>query len=135
MMYNQLSIQCIIGINSLQEKLFAGNLMENNAADEIDLQKAIELVNGNKSVFVWIGGWTNTPLADLLEIDRSKVVEANPFELMSKETYPEQLRGYEKPIFVCHHGIASYELVKELASENIKGYSLAGGIEKIKDRA
>lgn len=103
--------------------------------DEIDVNKAKELVKNNQSVFVWIGGWTNTPLADLLEIDRSKVVEANPFELMSKETYPQELRGYEKPIFVCHHGIASYELVKELASENIKGYSLVGGIEGIKGRA
>jgi hypothetical protein len=103
--------------------------------DEIELGQAIELVNANKSVFVWIGGWTNTPLSDLLEIDKSKVVEANPFEIMDKEKYPKELLKYEKPIFVCHHGIASYELVKELAASKIDGYSLSGGIEGIKSRA
>ena len=103
--------------------------------DEIELEQAIELVNANKSVFVWIGGWTDTPLPELLEVEKSKVVEANPFEIMDKETYPKELLKYEKPIFVCHHGIASYELVKELATSKIEGYSLSGGIEGIKSRA
>ncbi|MFI5412943.1 MAG: hypothetical protein ACHQX1_03555, partial [Candidatus Micrarchaeales archaeon] len=103
--------------------------------DEIELKDALELVKSNKSVFVWIVGWTNTPLADLLEIDSSKVISANPFVIMDKETYPSELSNYERPIFVCHHGISSFELVKELANENIKGYSLVGGIEAIKSRA
>ena len=105
-----------------------------NDAEEIGIDDALSLVKSNKSVFVWIGGWTNTPLSELLEIGQEKVINANPYELMDKETYPQQLREVEKPIFVCHHGIASYELVKELESEGIRGYSLAGGIEGIKAR-
>lgn len=72
------------------------------------------------------------PLADLLEIDGNKVIEANPFDLI--ENYPEELKGYDKPIFVCHHGVASYEIINELKEKGIEGYSLAGGIEEIKRR-
>lgn len=101
--------------------------------DEIELRDALKLVNSNKSVFVWIGGWTNTPLHQLLEIDKSKVMDANPYELMEKDSYPKELKQYERPIFVCHHGISSYELVKELSTNDIKGYSLFGGTEGIKN--
>jgi len=100
--------------------------------DEIELKEAMELVNSNRSIFVWIGGYTTTPLADLLEIDGSKVVEESPFELLDRAAYPDVLKRYERPIFVCNHGITSYELVKELANMGIKAYSLAGGIEGIK---
>ncbi len=102
-------------------------------ADEIELKDALNLVNSNKSIFVWIGGWTNTPINELLEIDRKKVMDANPYELMEKESYPKELKQYDRPIFVCHHGISSYELVKELSNSDIKGYSLFGGIEAIKN--
>ncbi len=110
--------------------------MQNSSdAAEIDLKEALNLVNTNKSIFVWIGGWSNVPLADLLQIDGNKVIDVNPYEILDKENYPKALREYEKPIFVCHHGIASYELVKELENSSIKGYSLIGGIEGIKSRA
>ncbi len=102
-------------------------------ADEIGLKDALNLVNTNKSIFVWIGGWTSTPLSDLLEIGKDKVVDANPYELMEKESYPKELKQYDRPIFVCHHGISSYELVKELSNNNIKGYSLSGGTEAIRN--
>ena len=104
--------------------------------DEIELADAISLVNSNKSVFVWIGGGTDTPLSDLLEVSREKVIDAEAYDLMDKDKYPQRLREVEKPIFVCHHGVASYVLVKQLESSmNIKGYSLVGGIEGIKSRA
>lgn len=101
---------------------------------EIALEDAIELVEANKSIFVWIGGWTNTPLADLLGIDHSKVIDKNPFSLIDRDSYPEELKMYEAPIFVCHHGVTSFQIVKELEKEGIKGYSLADGIEGIKSR-
>lgn len=104
--------------------------MNGHVEDEIDVGRALALVNSGKSIFVWIGGWTTTPLADLLEIDGDKVIEANPFDLM--ENYPEELKGYERPIFVCHHGVSSYDLISELKEIGVKGYSLAGGIEEIK---
>ena len=106
--------------------------MNDLVEDEIDVSRALALVKAGKSIFVWIGGWATTPLADLLEIDGDKVVEANPFDLM--ENYPEELKSYDKPIFVCHHGIASYEVINELKEKGINGYSLAGGIEEIKKR-
>jgi rhodanese-related sulfurtransferase len=102
-------------------------------ADEIELKDALNLVNSDKSIFVWIGGWTNTPLSELLGIESKKVLDANPYALMEKETYPSELKQYDRPIFVCHHGISSYELVKELSNNNIKGYSLFGGMEAIKN--
>lgn len=95
----------------------------------------MELVKSDKSIFVWIGGWSSVQLADLLEIDGKKVVDVNPYEILDKENYPKELRSYDSPIFVCHHGVASYELVRELESMNIKGLSLVGGIEGIKGRA
>jgi rhodanese-related sulfurtransferase len=103
--------------------------------DEIELGDALYLVKSNKSIFVWIGGRTNAPLYELLEIDKDKVIDVNPYLIIDKDSYPKELLNYERPIFVCHHGIASYELVKELANNDIKGYSLAGGIEGIKGRA
>ncbi len=107
--------------------------MQNDKVElEIDLQRALELVNTDKSVFVWIGGWSNVPLADLLNIDGSKVIDVDPFIILDKENYPKELLEYDAPVFVCHHGIASYELVKELENNDIKGYSLVGGIEGIK---
>jgi rhodanese-related sulfurtransferase len=109
-----------------------GDFIEKDAY-EIDLQDALKLVNSDKSVFVWIGGWTSTPLNELLEIDRSKVMDANPYELLERENYPKELEKYERPIFVCHHGISSYELVRELENNNIKAYSLFGGTEGIKN--
>ncbi len=121
-------------INTLYVHSLFGTFMQQDV-DEINIEQAIDLVKSNKSVFVWIGGWTNPPLAELLQVDKGKVIEANPFELMDMEKYPKELQSYERPIFVCHHGQASYELVKELASMNIKGYSLAGGAEAVKTRA
>ncbi len=103
--------------------------------DEIELKEALELVNSGKSIFVWIGGWTTTPLADLLDIDSSKVVEASPFQMiLDSKSYPEELKKYERPIFVCEHGISSYDLVKELSDSGIKGYSLIGGMAGILER-
>ncbi len=103
--------------------------------EEINIEKAVELVNSDKSIFVWIGGPTDTPLAELLKIDDRKVVDANPFDLLSNDTYPKQLLSYKKPIFVCHHGLASYELLRELTKNNVGGYSLEGGIAAIRNRA
>ncbi len=103
--------------------------------DEIELAAALELVNSGKSIFVWIGGWTTTPLASLLGIDKSKVIDESPFKLiLDEKEYPEELKRYERPIFVCEHGNTSYDLVKELSVRGIKGYSLKGGSEGIKDR-
>ncbi|MCL5429904.1 MAG: hypothetical protein M1504_00315 [Candidatus Marsarchaeota archaeon] len=100
---------------------------------QLELDQAIDLVKSNKSIFVWIGGYVDTPVSKILNVEADKVIEANPFTLMDKETYPKELLNYE-PIIVCHHGLASYELAKELDSMNIKGYSLMGGVESIKTR-
>jgi rhodanese-related sulfurtransferase len=110
-------------------------MVEEKDPDEIGLGEALDLVNSGKSIFVWVGGWTTTPLADLLGIDESKVVSESPFKLIldSKE-YPEELKKYDRPIFVCEHGVSSYDLVKELSTMGIKGYSLKGGMEGIKGR-
>ena len=106
-----------------------------NEANEIELKEALDLVNSGKSIFVWIGGWTTTPLADLLEIDPGKVVDESPFKLiLDEKEYPEELKRYERPIFVCQHGNTSYDLVMELAGRGIRGYSLRGGSEGIKGR-
>lgn len=102
--------------------------------DEIELETALDLVRSGKSVFVWIGGWTNTPLAELLELDEKNVVAVEPYELLDSDRYPKELLKYDRPVFVCHHGISSYELVKALGAMGVKGYSLAGGIEGIKQR-
>ena len=107
-----------------------------DSVDEIELKDALELVNSGKSIFVWIGGWTTTPLAELLEIDRSKVVDESPFKLiLDEKEYPEELKRYERPIFVCEHGVSSYELVKELSTRGIKSYSLKGGMAGIRQWA
>ena len=110
-------------------------MTEEKDPDEIELREALELVNSGKSIFVWIGGWTTTPLAGLLGIDESKVMEASPFQLiLDNKSYPEELKKYDRPIFVCQHGLSSYDLVKELATMGIKAYSLKGGVEGIKGR-
>ncbi len=103
--------------------------------DEIDLNHALELVRAGKSIFVWIGGFTKTPLAKLLGLDDGKVVDAEPYALLDRDAYPSSLRTYAKPIFVCHHGVTSHKVVKELGKLGIEGYSLAGGIEGIKGHA
>ncbi len=110
-------------------------MLDRKDPDEIGLKEALELVNSGKSIFVWIGGWTTTPLADLLDIDPSKVVNESPFKLLlDNKSYPEELKKFERPIFVCEHGNSSLDLVKELSTMGIKGYSLAKGIEGIKQR-
>lgn len=115
--------------------MFDNRDLMQETVDEIGVEEAMNLVNSDKSVFVWIGGWTNTPLAELLQIDGKKVIDVNPYQVLDKESYPSELKQYDRPIFVCHHGIASYELVKELSTMDIKGYSLMGGIEALKSRA
>lgn len=107
--------------------------MDEKNDDEIELAAALELVNSGKSIFVWIGGWTTTPLAGLLDIDDSKVLNESPFKLiLDEKEYPEELKRYERPIFVCEQGSTSYDLVKELSARGIRGYSLKGGSEGIK---
>ena len=77
-------------INTLYVHSLFGTFMQQDV-DEINIEQAIDLVKSNKSVFVWIGGWTNPPLAELLQVDKGKVIEANPFELMDMEKYPKEL--------------------------------------------
>ncbi|MCL4379723.1 MAG: hypothetical protein M1160_03870 [Candidatus Marsarchaeota archaeon] len=103
---------------------------------EIELGEALELVKSGRSIFVWIGGWTTTPLAELLGIDDRMIINESPFKLiLDEKEYPEELKRYDRPIFVCEHGISSYELVKELESRGIRGYSLTGGMAGIKGSA
>ena len=105
------------------------------AGDEIGINDALALVNGGKSIFVWMGGPTPTPLYQLLGIESSKVLSVEPYELVDKETYPKALERFERPIFVCHHGISSCDVVEHIRSFGKSGYSLGGGLEGLKRRS
>ncbi|MEM3839459.1 MAG: hypothetical protein QXF01_02695 [Candidatus Micrarchaeaceae archaeon] len=106
------------------------NMEERNGIKEIGFDEAVEMINGNKAKFVWLGREPLEYITRLLDIDPEKAAAANPRGLI--EGAPEEVDSLKGAIFACYHGNTSGVVVKALKSKfGIDSYSLKGGVTSV----
>lgn len=99
----------------------------------IDLQKAKELINEN-GILVWVHAMEIDlgRMAEILEVDESKIRRVNPNKIIAGK-YPEEILSYKNNVLVCRSGHTSAAMLDFLKESNVKTplYNLRGGLLSI----
>ncbi|MCL4383760.1 MAG: hypothetical protein M1168_01310 [Candidatus Marsarchaeota archaeon] len=98
---------------------------------EIDLSQAFEIVNKNKTKFVWLGTENVNQIAGLMNLNSDKIIQLSPMELINTNE-KELINSLQGHVFVCYHGNTSKIVAKILKSKHgVEAFSLKGGITEI----
>lgn len=100
------------------------------AVKEMDFQEAIEFIGAHSTKLVWLGGEPVDYIRDLLELDSSKLINADPNKLVYADK--EESSKFRDHVFVCYHGNTSRYVANTLKDKfGVESVNLKGGVTAI----
>lgn len=97
---------------------------------EVDFKEAVEFVGRNRTKLVWLGREPVDYIRELLDLDSSMMVEADPNSLVYAGR--EESARFKDHVFVCYHGNTSRYVANTLKNKfGVESLNLKGGITAV----
>lgn len=97
---------------------------------EVDFAEALDFTRRNRTKLVWLGREPVERIRELLELDSSKLIAADPDSVVNGGK--DDAAKFKDCVFVCYHGNTSRYVVNALKDKfGIDSLNLKGGVTAI----
>jgi rhodanese-related sulfurtransferase len=97
---------------------------------EVDFAEALDFTRRNRTKLVWLGREPVERIRELLELDSSKLIAAEPDSIVNASQ--DEAVKFKDYVFVCYHGNTSRYVANALKDKfGVDSLNLKGGITAV----
>jgi rhodanese-related sulfurtransferase len=97
---------------------------------ELDFQESLDFVNKHRTKLVWLGKEPVDYIRELLDLDSSKMIDADPNSIMYADK--EEVARFKDHVFVCYRGNTSRYVSNAIKDKaGIESVSMKGGVTAV----